>query len=494
MATTSTSRRAFVQGTTAALALSSLPRIGVAQTQTLIRLEWHDFVTTPQFTSYLRAIQTMKGFTNPSDNRSWQYWANIHANYCPHSKAYFLAWHRGYISLFEKQLRISSGDNAIALPYWDYYTYPVIPSNFTDRATGNPLYTPRVNTSAWPALSMSPFGTGVTNFQIGLTNAFETNLENAPHDPVHDILGGNLANIATAALDPLFYLHHCNLDRLWNAWCRRSTSRLPAATNTYWTGKFTYATNLTMNRSLTRTVSGLFYDYASNNMPTGLPPQAQQGRIIRVQAQTTPLHGRPKLRTFTTSPGRSVSANRKSLGGLRGIPLDNNSISAGIPLGAASATSLRDTLATSPPADLGNSAAAAANGQAQSPAAGQSGGQTKNSFQYVKLVLDGLSASAAGQAGGYFYNIYVNLPATGDVDAVSPAHFAGTIGAFEVSVAEHHAGGKKEFDITYLLASLGLTDPSQLVVSFSRINGVNAAQGNVVSIDEMRVELGTDAP
>ncbi|VXC93282.1 putative tyrosinase [Burkholderia sp. 8Y] len=494
MATTSTSRRAFVQGTSAALALATLPRLSVAQTPTVIRLEWQAFKITPQYQSYLSAIQRMKSFTSASDNRSWQYWANIHANYCPHSKAYFLAWHRGLLSLYEKQLRTASGDSKIAHPYWDYYTYPIIPSEFTDKATGNPLYTPRVNTSAWPALSMTPFGTGVTNFQFGLNNAFETNLENAPHDPVHDIIGGYLADIATAALDPLFYLHHTNLDRLWNAWSRRSTSRLPAATNTYWNGQFTYASGLTMSRSLTRTVAGLNYDYANDNMPTGLPPQAQQGRIIRVQAQVTALQVRPKLRTFPATPGRTVSSNRLSLGGLTTIPLDNNSISAGIPLQSSSANALRDALATSPAADLSNPAAGAANGQAQSPAASQGGGQAKNAGRYVKLVLDGLNASPAGQAGGYFYNIYVNLPPSGDVDAVGPMHFAGTIGAFEVSVAVHHAGGKKEFDITYLLASLGVTDLSQVVVSFSRINGLNAAQGNVVSIGEMRVELGTDAP
>ncbi|VXC18119.1 putative tyrosinase [Burkholderia sp. 8Y] len=476
MATTSASRRAFVQGTSAALALASLPRFSVAQTPTVIRVEWQAFKTMPQYQSYLSAIQRIKSYTNSTDNRSWQYWANIHTNYCPHDKAYFLAWHRGYLSLYEKQLRAASGDSTIAHPYWDYYTYPIIPSEFTDSATGNPLYTPRVNTSAWAALSLTPFGTGVTNFQFGLNNAFETDLENAPHDPVHDIIGGYLANIATAALDPLFYLHHSNIDRLWNAWSLRSTSKVPAATNSYWTGHFTYASNLTMNRSLTRTVAGLYYDYANDTLPTSLPPQAQQGRIIRVQAQTTPLHIRPTLRSFPTTPARTVSSNRLSLGGVTGIPLDNSSMSARIPLQGSSANALRDALAASPAADS------------------QGGGQTNNAGRYVKLVLDGLSASPAGQAGGYFYNIYVNLPPTGDVDAVSPMHFAGTIGAFEVSVAEHHMGGKKDLDITYLMASLGSFDLSQLVVSFSRINGLNAAQGTVVSIGEMRVELGTDAP
>ncbi|SAK75871.1 putative tyrosinase [Caballeronia hypogeia] len=480
MVTTSISRRAFVQGTTSALALASLPRISLAATP-IIRLEWQVFKTTSHYAPYLNALRTMQATPGSTSSNAWQYWANIHANYCPHDKAYFLAWHRGYLYYLEQRLRTISGDTTLMLPYWDYYTYPTIPSEFTDTASGNPLYTSRVNTNAYQALSMTPFGTGVTNYQIGLNNAFETNLETAPHDPVHDIIGGYMANISTAALDPLFYLHHANLDRLWNAWTRRSTSKMPAATNSYWNGTFTYASNLSMARSLTRTVAGFPnpYDYANDNMPTGLPPQAQQGRIIRVQAPGLALRARPALGTFkTTGPG-SVSSTRNSLGGLTGIPLGNNSVSAAIGLQTAGLNSLRDVLATSP------------GGQPATPSQGV--GQAKH-FQYVKLTFDGLSTSTAGDAGGYFYNIYLNLPASGDVDSVGDAHFVGTIGPFDISVARQHTNGSKDFDVTYLLAQLGLPNMNQMVVSFERVNGPNYAQGTVVSVNELRLELATDAP
>lgn len=46
-------------------------------------------------------------------------------------------------------------------------------------------------------------------------------LELDPHNTVHVMVGG-LGGIMTdpnyAALDPLFWLHHCNIDRLWSAW------------------------------------------------------------------------------------------------------------------------------------------------------------------------------------------------------------------------------------------------------------------------------------
>ena len=46
-------------------------------------------------------------------------------------------------------------------------------------------------------------------------------LENLPHNRVHVRIGGQngfMSDPATAALDPIFWLHHCNIDRLWEVW------------------------------------------------------------------------------------------------------------------------------------------------------------------------------------------------------------------------------------------------------------------------------------
>ncbi|MDR5826715.1 tyrosinase family protein [Caballeronia sp. LP006] len=487
MASTIT-RRSFVTGTASALALASIPELGFAATPNVIRLEWQVFKTTPHYASFLNAIRTMRATADSSKPASWQYWSNVHSNYCPHGVAYFLTWHRGYIYYFEQQLRTVSGDNTLTLPYWDYYTYPVMPSEFTDTASGNPLYTSRVNTNVYQALDLSPFARSVANFQRGTSNAFETKLENAPHNPVHDIIGGYMADIMTAPLDPIFYLHHANLDRLWNAWSLRSTSKVPAANNKYWSGSFTYATNLTMTKAKTRTTTGLGYDYANDAVPVILPPQAERGGIIRVQAQMSPISGRPQIGTFTASAGRTVSSTRRSLGGVKGVALADNSISARIPLQAANATLLRDTLAVAPEADDSSAIESQAQSQSQAARPAASG------FRHVNLVLDGVSMPAAARAGGFFYNVYVNLPATGDPDAQRDAHFVGTLGAFEVSTATHHGGSSIEFPVTELLARAGVTNPNEVVVSFVRVSGVNAVKGTAISIGEMRVELAADAP
>jgi len=39
------------------------------------------------------------------------------------------------------------------------------------------------------------------------------------HGQVHSFVGSAMGNTDTAGEDPLFYLHHTNVDRLWHLWC-----------------------------------------------------------------------------------------------------------------------------------------------------------------------------------------------------------------------------------------------------------------------------------
>jgi hypothetical protein len=42
------------------------------------------------------------------------------------------------------------------------------------------------------------------------------------HSLIHNYIGGLMAITRTAGYDPLFFMHHCNVDRIWHAWvdCR----------------------------------------------------------------------------------------------------------------------------------------------------------------------------------------------------------------------------------------------------------------------------------
>jgi tyrosinase len=48
-------------------------------------------------------------------------------------------------------------------------------------------------------------------------DTFEPFLEDGPHGDVHVFVGGNMIS-ADSPNDPVFWLHHCNVDRLWSEW------------------------------------------------------------------------------------------------------------------------------------------------------------------------------------------------------------------------------------------------------------------------------------
>jgi tyrosinase len=52
------------------------------------------------------------------DERSFGYWARIHANQCQHGWEEFLTWHRVY--LYEFELKLQDFDKSVTLPYWDW--------------------------------------------------------------------------------------------------------------------------------------------------------------------------------------------------------------------------------------------------------------------------------------------------------------------------------------------------------------------------------------
>jgi tyrosinase len=55
---------------------------------------------------------------------------------------------------------------------------------------------------------------------------FATRLENI-HNGVHDWVGGTMSDLLTAPADPIFWMHHANIDRLWWEWQQRHKGQNP---------------------------------------------------------------------------------------------------------------------------------------------------------------------------------------------------------------------------------------------------------------------------
>lgn len=209
--------------------------------------------------AYAKAIKLMEG-RPPDDPTSWTYQAAIHGNevepprplwnQCTHGSWFFVAWHRMYVFFFEEIVRAAvietGGPQDWALPYWNYGLNGVnasLPDAFRnptnadgsrnylyakERApgiNGGAMLPPKITSDAI-ALARPQF-TGVAEFGGGVAPPNQQfwsqtgRLEQTPHNDIHNALGGRegwMANADKAAQDPIFWLHHTNIDRIWSTW------------------------------------------------------------------------------------------------------------------------------------------------------------------------------------------------------------------------------------------------------------------------------------
>lgn len=419
------------------------------------RVSWNTFKSSPQYGQFVAAVRTMIANTDENDPNSWNYWSNIHRSNCPHSVSYFLAWHRGYLYHFEKKIQELSGNASFRLPYWDYYSDPNMPAEFTNNTANNPLYVSgRTNTNVRAALSLHSFENRYVNFPTGQANAFEPEMERLPHNQVHNIIGEPWMLDLDSPKDPVFWVHHANIDRLWAAWVAAGNGRnMPPASDNYWSGSlpngrtssgvnFKYGSTLTLERVKTiNSRQHLAYDYDNTRMPTTIPPAAP-ARPTR----------RPTGASLTT--GSSDTA----------IALDENSV----------------TLPVSVPANIVSTFNAF-----------QSNGQALSSLR-LAVVLANAQLTSAGRRGGFGYSIYLNLPMRESSDAPVSHHFVGTVGPFEINSLshEHGEGGHRSDLVISIPATVleeAITDPSEMEFSFIRVNGENSPRGQVITIQGVRI-------
>jgi tyrosinase len=208
-------------------------------------------VNDPILVSYRKAIKEMRKLPD-HDPVSWKYQAAVHWttlspvlpfwDKCEHGTNFFWSWHRMYLYWFERIVQEMSHDKDWAIPYWNWAPGSdfKLPAPF--RVVGSELYTvnrdPNINNGTG---SLNPAAVSVTS-SFAVTSFYSTNLNvQAPHGAVHTETGGTPAGwmylVSTAAQDPIFYLHHSNVDRLWDLWLAQGGGRSDPVTEAAWTGK-----------------------------------------------------------------------------------------------------------------------------------------------------------------------------------------------------------------------------------------------------------------
>lgn len=274
-------------------------------------------LTPAQLAALRHGIEVMQ--SRPvSDPTSWLYQAGIHGSNlspqrpqwgtCQHGTLHFLSWHRLYLYYFERILRAASGSPALVLPFWNWTADRALPAPFRTPTSGNALFVSQRSSGINGGALIPTSAVSTTScLSENSYNGFTGSIEGSPHGAVHVSVGGWMSSFNTAGQDPIFWLHHCNIDRLWDVWDAGAGHTNPS--NASWLNQeFTFfdetgaARTVKMGRALGGCKS-LGYSYQRRKLfldatilASQISPELAQSIRQRNVAETAPsvaLGGRP---------------------------------------------------------------------------------------------------------------------------------------------------------------------------------------------------------
>ena len=143
----------------------------------------------------------------------------------------FLAWHRAFLIAFERELL--TVDPTLSIPYWDWDNdggrllgVKNILGLSSGRSIG--LIDGETNDGSGraPWFSSASQTTSLEEFE-GDYYVFSRFLESEPHNRGHGWIGGDMANPMISPNDPIFWMHHAQIDRIWSEWQKRNHGEKP---------------------------------------------------------------------------------------------------------------------------------------------------------------------------------------------------------------------------------------------------------------------------
>lgn len=201
-------------------------------------------VEIPAMMAFREAMRTLQ---TRLDNHGYNHIAGFHGApgwYCWHHQSsrrapvparLFLPWHRAYLWWLEQALQ--DVDEQVGLAWWDWTKERRIPPAYHRRTIDNqpnPLNRFKIRvpaTATRPAITHTTRRSPSTNSWGRLPTvqqidevlrdtdwaSFSDRLQDY-HDRVHVWMGGDMSDSTTAAFDPIFFAHHCMIDRVWYLW------------------------------------------------------------------------------------------------------------------------------------------------------------------------------------------------------------------------------------------------------------------------------------
>ncbi len=423
-------------------------------------------LTDQQLASLKKGVAAM--MARPVDDpTSWQFQANVHGmpgprrnalwKRCEHGTLLFFAWHRGYLYFFERMLRKASEDDTLTLSYWDWTASPAVPLAYRDPADeSNPLFHGRDMNDG--SLIPPQFVVDDLNTALAQTvfNGFSPSLEDSPHGQVHVAVGGDMGSVPTSARDPLFWLHHCNIDRMWNKWLNLADGRMNPNDSSWLNVQYSYADENGQTRTVrvSDIVGSAALGYVYDNVPNpSAPAMAPQHVAVAAAVGGHPAAGGGH--GSTPAPG-TVAASSVAAGGPTELPALPPK-----PLGFAPATI---NLEAAPP----------------SAAPLHSAVMAAHASRPGRLLIDihGLTVAAPPK---FTYDVYLNLPAGDVAPERLRMHRVGSINFFGKGPDADHDHASATFDQTLdatatvaHLRELGAWDPKHIAVTLRPVTVVAA--------------------
>ena len=349
---------------------------------------------------------------------------------------YFLPWHRLYVLQFEEIIREITKHPEFTLPYWDY-TSPAsysLPDEFQLKNSADPrlasLFVKGRNVengklSPPQAANVNAGDPLNKNFQARRNflvlpdpapreySDFCRQLDQNLHGSIHVYTGDqtNMGSIPTAAGDPVFWLHHCNIDRIWAGW-NETGGKTPQQTNgKLWADtKFVFADGQEV--AIDTVAENAKLTYAYDILPTiKLPP------IVVAEMSTT---------TNTLLKSVMPEATITSAAPTTSSPLTLGAEPQTIMLAPVNSESRLQAIAPQFAAE----------------------GPTR-----LMLLLKGLQAKTDPNT---VYQLFLDLPPNASQD-VADQHYVGLVNFFGVAIPaghEAHGGRSVEFDVTEVVARL----------------------------------------
>jgi hypothetical protein len=438
--------------------------------------------------------------TTPPDAVAKAVWAQ-----CQHGTPYFFAWHRLYLLYFEQVLQKSANDPTLRLPYWDYTDTAnlAMPAEFTmptyvdasGEVQPNPLFEVR-RAPGWLTMPVHTLDPDLTDINSALTNPLLLNTTDAAGNPVlgyqstiEQNVHGNIhcsvmdcpvpvmGAVPYSSNDPIFWLHHANIDRMWDCWTS-IPGHLNPTDSSYLKQTFSYvnANGQEVTKSVNDIINGHMVDYVYEQASNCGRPEpavlytASTGTTAPATISTDAPAAATPLSAKRLQNVRKALVKPVVLATAKGVAINATTIRKQLPV-------LLTAAATSDVREL------AANEHGEVPSE-------------TDLELLGIHYESHP---GAMFKVFLERK-----DDPSKRVYVGTLSFFtplDPPAEEHHPGSSqtsRTFDVTRQLHLLGSSGIDQLNVVFEAATGrlgsgerahFNAQSNLVVDTIELRVKL-----